>query len=58
MIDVQRLDFPKPRNELIKLLGEDDQWLPVLITATLKIHDPIEIVNYLASHFGGAAIHP
>ena len=58
MIDIQRIDFPKPRKELVAVLGEDDQWLPVLITEDRKINDPVEIVNYLARHFGGAAIHP
>ncbi|MCF6436788.1 DUF3088 family protein [Pseudoalteromonas sp. MMG022] len=59
VVDIRRIDFPKPRLEVIELLGEDNQWLPVLILEKSKtITDPIEIINYLAKEFGGAKVHP
>jgi hypothetical protein len=27
VIDVRRIDWPKPRVELVELLGEENQWL-------------------------------
>ncbi|KKE82244.1 hypothetical protein N481_25040 [Pseudoalteromonas luteoviolacea S4047-1] len=58
-IEVHRIDFPKPRKMLVDLLGEDKQWLPVLIQSDKSpITDPIEIVNTLAEQFGGASVHP
>ncbi|KNC68407.1 DUF3088 family protein [Pseudoalteromonas ardens] len=58
-VDVRRIDFPKPRSEVVALLGEDKQWLPVLvINKHNTITDPVEIINYLAAKFGGASVHP
>ena len=58
-IEIHRIDFPKPRQALVELLGEDKQWLPVLALANGDILEkPIEITNYLAQEFGGAAPHP
>ncbi|MDP2572638.1 DUF3088 family protein [Vibrio penaeicida] len=58
-IDIRRIDFPKPRREVVELIGEDKQWLPVLILEdNVTLTDPIEIINYLASTFGGAKVHP
>lgn len=58
MVEVCRIEFPKPRKELVNILGEDNQWLPVLILENNEtITDPIEIINYLASEYGGAAAH-
>ena len=59
LVEVKRIDFPKPRTEVIELLGEENQWLPVLILdQNSTITDPIEIINYLAKQYGGAAVHP
>ena len=59
IVDVKRIDFPKPCIEIIELLGEENQWLPVLILdQNSTITDPIEIINYLAKQYGGAAVHP
>ena len=59
MVEVRRIEFPKPRKEVVNILGEDNQWLPVLIIENNKtITDPVEIINYLANEFGGAAAHP
>ncbi|MGD8426327.1 MAG: DUF3088 family protein [Balneolaceae bacterium] len=58
-VDIRRIPFPKPRREVIELLGEENQWLPVLILSGQKtITDPIEITKYLAEACGGAAPHP
>ncbi|QPB84288.1 DUF3088 family protein [Pseudoalteromonas rubra] len=58
-IDVRRIGFAKPRSEVVALLGEDNQWLPVLIlNKHHTITDPVEIINYLAEQFGGASVHP
>ncbi|KZN31654.1 DUF3088 family protein [Pseudoalteromonas luteoviolacea] len=59
VVDIQRIDFERPREVLVELLGEDNQWLPVLILENGEtITAPVEIINYLASTFGGAAAHP
>jgi hypothetical protein len=58
-VDVRRIDFPKPRTELVQILGEDKQWLPVLVLPNKEtITDPVGITNYLANNLGGAAPHP
>jgi hypothetical protein len=58
-VDIRRINFPKPREELVQMLGEDQQWLPVLVLPNKKtIKDPVEITKYLAKSLGGAAPHP
>ncbi|AZZ97836.1 DUF3088 family protein [Pseudoalteromonas sp. R3] len=58
-VDVRRIDFAKPRKAVVELLGEDNQWLPVLIMDNKKtLTQPEAIINYLAETFGGAAVHP
>ncbi|MBQ4837821.1 MULTISPECIES: DUF3088 family protein [Pseudoalteromonas] len=58
-VDMHRLDFPKPRKVLVELLGEDKQWLPVLVLPDGEtLTDPTEIINCLAEKYGGAAVHP
>jgi len=58
-IEISRIEFPKPRMELVALLGEERQWLPVMVLPNGEsISDPVAIINYLASNFGGAAPHP
>ena len=58
-IEVRRIAHKKPRKEVIEYLGEQNQWLPVLIINDREhITDPIEITAYLAKCFGGAAPHP
>ncbi len=58
-IEVRRINFPRPRTELIELLGEERQWLPVFILPNDEVIDePIEITSYIAKHYGGAAPHP
>ncbi|KZN30418.1 hypothetical protein N480_05555 [Pseudoalteromonas luteoviolacea S2607] len=58
-VEVQRLEFERPRKVLVDLLGADKQWLPVLVLESGDtITEPVEIINYLAEQFGGAAAHP
>lgn len=59
LVDIRRIDFAKPRAEIVELLGESNQWLPVLILeGNSTITDPVEIIDYLAQEFGGAMVHP
>ena len=39
-IDVRRIDFPRPRQEIIDLLGEENQYTPVLIVDEDSKTDP------------------
>lgn len=71
-IDVRRLPFPRPRHEIIALLGEENQAMPVLVLADASkapeaaqhfgrrafIGDSRAITRYLAAAYGGAGPHP
>lgn len=71
-IDVRRSAFPRPRSEIIALIGEGNQSMPVLVLAAgstppadAKEHegvffldDPKPITRYLAATYGGAGPHP
>ncbi|KZW98242.1 hypothetical protein JL49_24580 [Pseudoalteromonas luteoviolacea] len=58
-VDIQRLEFERPRKVLVELLGAEKQWLPVLVLESGDtITEPVEIINYLAEQYGGAAAHP
>jgi hypothetical protein len=71
-IDVHRLPFPRPRHDLVALIGEENQDMPVLVLAdastapdTVKIFgrrrfitDARAIARYLVSAYGGAGPHP
>lgn len=70
-IEVHRLPFEKPRLELLVLLGEQHQSLPVLIFDDTKpvpddalissgkryIDSPRRILSYLADRYGFPHIH-
>jgi len=67
-LDVRRIEFQRPRKEVIELLGEENQSTPVLIlakgtpppaeaqvsaeTGRAFIQDEIEISNFLHKEFG------
>jgi len=66
-IEVQRVDFPRPRPAIIELIGAENQSCPVLILSPssqpgkvktksfgerLFIDDPQEIGNYLSQAYG------
>lgn len=71
-IDVRRLPYPRPRREIISLLGEDKQDMPVLVLGESSVipeevqrydrrsylTDPKAIARYLAAAYGGAGPHP
>jgi hypothetical protein len=70
-IDVRRLPYPRPRHEIIALLGEENQSMPVLVLASKApedakqaeggrafLTDPKAITRYLAAAYGGAGPHP
>ena len=65
---VRRIDFKRPREEVIELIGEENQGSPVLVlaagseipseaqfykkTGRAFLHDTMEIGNYLSSALG------
>ncbi|MGE0530907.1 MAG: DUF3088 family protein [Hyphomonadaceae bacterium] len=71
-IDVRRSGFPRPRTEIINLIGEDNQSMPVLVLADgstppsdakqfegrFFLDEPKPITRYLAATYGGAGPHP
>ena len=71
-VDVHRVPYVKPRDEVIAVLGVDNQSCPVLVLAdastapeNAKFHEgcafltePKAILNYLTKHFGGIGQHP
>lgn len=71
-IDVRRMPFPQPRQEIVALIGEENQSMPVLVLAKLTkapadaliaggtpfISEPKAICRYLAATYGGAGPHP
>lgn len=72
LIEVRRVEFPRPREEVVALLGEDQQDLPVLVLAPdgapppeaalaqgrAFLKQPKTIARYLALTYGGAGPHP
>ena len=71
-VDVKRLADPRPRTEVIALIGEENQSLPVLVLAASStppadakeadgvffLDEPKPIARYLAATYGGAGPHP
>jgi hypothetical protein len=70
-IEVRRLAFPRPRDELIELLGEAHQSMPVLVMPAQRapahavmtrgwaiLTDPKDIARELCARHGGAGPHP
>lgn len=71
-IEVRRLPYPRPRHDIIALLGEEHQSMPVLVLADVAsapgdanmyetrafITEPKAITRYLAATYGGAGPHP
>ena len=70
-IDVRRIGFPRPRRELIELVGEENQGLPMLIMDIERAPgDAVRIGGYavlkdiraigraLAHRHGGVGPHP
>ncbi len=71
-VDVKRMPYPRPRQEMIALIGEENQSMPVLVLAagrkppaeakeaegTFFLDEPKPIARYLAATYGGAGPHP
>ena len=71
-IDVVRSAYPRPRREVIAVLGEENQSLPALAIADIAkapadalmagaiafLSEPKAIARYLAAQYGGAGPHP
>ncbi len=73
-IDIIHADYQRPRSEVIKALGEENQGCPVLVlakdtqapeiakkslsTGAVFIDDPIAICNFLGQTYGGILPHP
>jgi hypothetical protein len=71
-IDVKRIAFPRPRHDVIALIGEENQSLPVLVLADASkppagakqfegvyfLDEPKPMTRYLAAAYGGAGPHP
>ena len=58
-LDVRRIAWPKPRREVVELLGEDNQSLPVLILAEGGfINDKDAILTALTERHGFPHPHP
>jgi hypothetical protein len=71
-IDVKRSAHPRPRHEIVTLLGEENQSMPVLVLADSStppadakefagryfLDEPKPITRYLAATYGGAGPHP
>lgn len=71
-IDVKRMPYPRPRQEMIALIGEENQSMPVLVLADEStppegakqfegrhfLDEPKPITRYLAATYGGAGPHP
>ncbi|MBL8535871.1 MAG: DUF3088 family protein [Hyphomonadaceae bacterium] len=73
-IDVRRMPFPRPRHDIIRLIGEAHQGMPVLVLADASsapeeakrseatgrafIDTSRGIGRYLAKALGGAGPHP
>ena len=67
-VDVRRIDFQRPRMEVIELIGEENQGIPVLVLAENSetspearvyqktgrsfIHGTMDIGNFLSKSFG------
>lgn len=73
-VEIIVVDFPRPRNKIVELLGLEHQDSPVLVladdmpkhtegiqsmsTGRKFINDPIEICNFLAATQNGVLPHP
>lgn len=58
-LDIQYIDFKKPRKELVDLLGIEHQSCPVLVLDDGKfINDVNAIISYLHTQYDIARPHP
>jgi hypothetical protein len=71
-IEVKRMPYPRPRPEMIALIGVENQSMPALVLADAAtppdgakeyegryfLDEPKPIARYLAAKYGGAGPHP
>jgi len=73
-IEVKRIDFPKPRKEIVELIGETNQGCPVLViddsieppieakisfeTGRVFLANSAQICDFLARLYGTVRPHP
>ena len=58
-IEIRRIGHAKPRQEVVNLVGEENQWLPLFVRGQGEpLRDPVLIAEDLARRFGGARPHP
>lgn len=71
-IEVRRMAYPRPRQEMIALIGEANQSMPALVLGDASkapaearqhegrcfLDEPKAIARYLAAAYGGAGPHP
>jgi len=71
-IEICRIAFPRPRHEVVALVGEEHQGLPLLLFADQQtapaeathvngrafVQDGLRITRALAARYGGAGPHP
>lgn len=57
-LDIQYVDFVRPRRSIIELIGEENQSCPVLILPDGKFYkDTDKIIDYLAKKYGTGFSH-
>lgn len=71
-VDVRRSAYPRPRTEIIEMIGEANQSMPVIVLAAgstppaeakeangvFFLDEPKPIARYLAATYGGTGPHP
>lgn len=71
-VEVRRMPYPQPRQEMISLIGETNQSMPALVLGDASkapaqakqyqgrcfLDEPKAIARYLAATYGGAGPHP
>jgi hypothetical protein len=69
-LDIRQVDVPRPRPDVVKLVGEENQSCPVLVLPAGEtpagvpvahgrafVSGPEAIIKYLADHYGTARSH-
>lgn len=57
-LDIEHVDFERPRQAIVELVGEENQSCPVLILSNGNfINDPDLILEYLAENYQIGYVH-
>jgi predicted GTPase len=60
-LEIYYVDFERPRKEIVKLIGKENQSCPVLIVSdneTEFFNTNTQIIGYLSKKYGIGMIHP